>query len=82
MPYIYEDRINKEEFISVLKKALKASPKAYKKMSEQGRKHVMKNYNFENYEKKWVKVMDEIVEKHGSWETRKGYQRWHLLEVA
>ena len=51
-------------------------------MSEQGRIHVIKNYNFENYEKKWVKVMDEIVEIHGSWETRKGYQRWHLLEVA
>jgi len=26
--------------------------------------------------------MDSIVEKYGSWETRKGYDRWHLLEVA
>ena len=26
--------------------------------------------------------VDEIVEKHGSWETRKNYDRWHLLEVA
>jgi len=25
---------------------------------------------------------DEIVEKHGSWGTRKNYHRWHLLEVA
>ena len=27
-------------------------------------------------------VVDEIVEKHGSWETRQNYKRWHLLEVA
>ena len=82
VPYIYEDRINKEEFIETLKKAIKASPKAYKKMSDAGRKHVLENYNFEDYEKNWIKIMDDIIEKHGSWETRRGYQRWHLLEVA
>jgi len=26
--------------------------------------------------------MDEFIEKHGSYETRKNYKRWHLLEVA
>ena len=56
--------------------------KTYKKMSVKGREHVMKNYNFEDYEKNWVKVIDEMMEKHGSWENRKGYKRWHLMEVA
>jgi hypothetical protein len=56
--------------------------KAYKKMSIQGREYVKNNYNFEQYEKGWIKIMDEIVEKYGSWETRRGYERWHLLEVA
>tara|TARA_R110000824_G_scaffold67912_5_gene175903 strand:+ start:4927 stop:6219 length:1293 start_codon:yes stop_codon:yes gene_type:complete len=82
VPYIYEDRISQEDFNKVMNKALKVSPKAYKKMSEQGREHVLKNYNFENYEKDWVKTMDEIIEKHGSWESRVGYRRWHLSEVA
>jgi len=82
VPYIYEDRISQDDFNKVMTKALKASPKAYKKMSVEGRKHVLENYNFENYERRWVEIMDEIVEKHGSWETRKGYKRWHLLEVA
>ena len=82
VPYIYEDRISQKAFHSTLKKALNISPKAYKKMSLQGREHVRKNYNFEDFEKKWVKLMDEIVEKYGSWETREGYKRWHLLEVA
>ena len=51
-------------------------------MSEAGMKHVKENYSFENYEKGWVDLMDGFVEKHGSWETRKGYQRYHLVEVA
>jgi len=82
VPYIYEDRISQKDFNKALKGALKLRQKTYKKMSIQGREHVKNNYNFEQYEKGWVKIMDEIVEKHGSWETRRGYDRWHLLEVA
>jgi hypothetical protein len=51
-------------------------------MSIQGRKHVADNYNFEKFEKEWIKTMDNIVEKHGSWDTRQGHKRWHLMEVA
>jgi len=82
VPYIYEDRISQKDFNKALKGALKLRQKTYKKMSIQGREHVKNNYNFEQYEKGWVNIMDEIVEKHGSWETRRGYDRWHLLEVA
>jgi len=82
VPYIYEDRISKEDFIKSLKWALKVRPTVYKKMSQNGIKHVKENYNFENYEKRWVEVMDEVVENCGSWETRKNYDRWHLMEIA
>ena len=51
-------------------------------MSTLGRSHVRENYNFEDYEKGWVEIMDEVIEKHGSWDTRVGYKRWHLMEVA
>ena len=82
VPYIYEDRISQDDFNRALKKAIKTSAKTYKKFSLEGRQHVRENYNFELYEKRWVELMDEIVEKHGSWETRRGYKRWHLMEVA
>jgi len=26
--------------------------------------------------------MDEIIEKHGSWENRTNHKRWYLMEVA
>ena len=82
VPYIYEDRISQEDFTDVLKKALKLSPAKYKKMAKLGKDHVTKNYNFDDYEKGWVHLMDDIIERQGSWETRRGYKRWHLMEVA
>jgi glycosyltransferase involved in cell wall biosynthesis len=82
VPYIYEDRISQEDFNSVMKKALNLTDSKYKKMAQLGIQHVKNNYDFENLEKSWIKTMDEIIEKHGSWESRAGYERWHLLEVA
>jgi hypothetical protein len=82
VPYIYEDRISQEDFESCLTKAIKLPKTKYNKMSKAGIAHVKENYNFEDYEKSWVRLMDEFVKKHGSWETRKGYNRWHLVEVA
>ena len=82
VPYIYEDRLSQKDFTETLKKALNVSKKAYNKMSVGGIEHVKNNYNFKNYQEEWVNLMDSIVEKYGSWETRKGYKRWHLLEVA
>jgi glycosyltransferase involved in cell wall biosynthesis len=82
VPYIYEDRISQEDFNTAMKKALEIRPAAYKKMATNGLEHVAKNYNFDNFGKKWVDLMDKITKKHGSWETRKGYDCWHLLEVA
>jgi glycosyltransferase involved in cell wall biosynthesis len=82
VPYIYEDRMSQEDFTNTLKKALKVSKKAYVKMSTGGIKHVIDNYGFEQYEQGWVKIMDDIAERHGSWKNRKNFKRWHLMEVA
>jgi glycosyltransferase involved in cell wall biosynthesis len=82
VPYIYEDRISQADFEKYLTKALNMSDKMYKKVALQGQEHVKNSYNFENYEKEWVQVMDEFIERNGSWEERRGYERWHLLEVA
>jgi len=82
VPYIYEDRISQKDFNNTLKSAMSLSKKAYKKMSLQGVQHVRNNYNFEKYEQGWVDIMDEVVASYGSWETRQGYNRWHIREVA
>lgn len=84
VPYIYEDRLRKEDFLSALNslyKKWKTNPQAYKKMGENGQKHVHKNYNFKNFEDLWVQTMLNVHEKHGSWESRKNYCPWELKEV-
>jgi len=82
VPYIYEDRINQNDFEKMLTKAIKLPKTKYKKMSSAGIKHVKKNYNFEKFEKSWVDLMDKVVGERGSWDTRINYKRWHLMEVA
>ena len=47
-----------------------------------GQQHVKKNYNFENFQKSWIKVMEDIHKTHGSWKTRRSYKAWTLKEVA
>ena len=51
-------------------------------MSDAALKHVHNNYKFENYENRWIELIDGFVEKHGSWENRKLYNRWELMEIA
>ena len=82
VPYIYEDRISQSDFEKTMNKALKLPKTRYKKMSDGGIKHVKENFSFENYEKQWVNFMDKVILESGSWETRKNYKRWHLMEVA
>lgn len=81
IPWIYEDRISKEDFIKALKKIYSMTPEKRKALGLKGRKHVEKNYSFANYEKRWVEVIDEACETHGSWDTRKGYKGWSLKEI-
>lgn len=81
VPYIFEDRVSEEDFIKALETMLTTSEEKRKKMGSKGREHIIKNYNFENFNKKWVEVMDQVVEQNGSWETRKNHKRWTLQEV-
>ena len=82
VPYIYEDRLDKEQFFSALSKIYDMGPEERRKMGMAGRKHVEKNYNFENFNKTWIELMDKIHETEGSWENRKGYNGIRFEEVA
>ena len=82
IPYIYEDRISKEDFIAAMHKIMNLTEKEKTDMIQGGLTHIKENYSFENYTAQWVNLLEEIYENHGSWDTRKGYKRWHLLEAA
>jgi len=82
VPYIYEDRVSKEDFIQALRDIFNMKPEERKLLGMKGRQHVVENYNFETFKKRWVTLVDSVIENHGSWETRKGYQAWEIREVT
>jgi glycosyltransferase involved in cell wall biosynthesis len=81
VPYIYEDRISKEDFLDALKKMYNMPKEDREKMGEMGMEHVNKNYNFVEFENKWIEVLEHVHEKYGSWNNRKEYKRWHIMEI-
>ena len=82
VPYIYEDRLNADHVKSALSNMYDMGAEERQKMGSLGRIHVLENYNFNNFGKQWVDLMDKVYETNGSWETRKNYNGITFKEVA
>jgi glycosyltransferase involved in cell wall biosynthesis len=81
VPWIYEDRISGKDFVDSLVKFYKMDKKDRDNLGKMGREHVLKNYNFKDFNKTWVDTMLNLHERCGSWENRKNYQSWELIEL-
>ena len=81
VPWIYEDRISKEDFINALEEIYRKSPEERTELGKKGREHVTKNYNFENFSDTWVNLMLGVHERYGSWGSRKQYKSWEMIKV-
>lgn len=82
VPYIHEDRLSKEDFLEAMRKMYNMSEEDRKELGLRGRKHVIDNYNFSDFEQKWINLMDSVHEKYGSWDNRKHYKSWTFQEVV
>ncbi len=82
VPYIFEDRISKDQLHSALDKMYSLSLEDRLDLGTKGAKHVQQNYNFETFNQRWVNLMLKIHEQHGSWDTRKGHIGISFKEVA
>lgn len=81
VPFIFEDKINEEDFVEALEGIYGLSREKRKEMGLKGREHVLKNYSFEKYQSRWVEMMKEIHNAHGSWSNRKEIKRF-IMEVV
>jgi glycosyltransferase involved in cell wall biosynthesis len=84
VPYIYEDRISKEDFINALRTMYEMSDADRSKLGLAGREFTLKNFNFQQFNQRWVNMMEEIHENYGSWnhpEGRKNYKGWEHVEL-
>jgi len=81
IPYIYEDRINKEDFISAVEKIYNMTPEERRELGLKGKNHVDKKYNFNKYVNQWRVTLKDIHERHGSWDNRKKRPTWEFMEI-
>ena len=81
IPWIYEDRLSEEVVVDALEKMYNMTEEERKSLGTAGRNHVIKNYNFEDFCKKWDETLTMVYNEMGSWETRKNYKNWVLKEI-
>ncbi len=81
VPYIYEDRVSGGDVVEAMIKIHNMTREERKAIGNKGMQHVKKNFSFEQYGQKWDKILTEVHEKNGSWETRKNYKSWTIKEL-
>ena len=83
IPWIYEDRLSEESVVDALLKIYNMSEEERSELGRKGRNHVMTNYNFDNFVKRWDELFTAVHDESGSWDTRKPYDnRWVLKEIV
>ena len=82
IPYIYEDRINKDEFLDAMVKIFEMTREERRELGSKGRQHVLDNFGFDLFGERWVEAVDKIIDKNGSWETRQNYKGWSFKEIG
>jgi len=81
VPYIYEDRISKEDFIKACTKILNMPRRDLEKWGINCRRNVISNFGIKNFKNKWVDIIDSTIDKLGSWKNRRGHDRWELIHL-
>jgi glycosyltransferase involved in cell wall biosynthesis len=78
VPYIYEDRLNKDDFINALTELYEMTPEARKELGMSGRNWAEDRFGFDKYIQTWDDLFMSICDKKGSWEDRKGYDSYEV----
>jgi len=81
VPYIHEDRINKNDFLLALTNFYELTKEQREEIGRKGRQHVIDNYSLDQYNRLWEETIERTIEHHGSWENRKNYKSWTMEEL-
>jgi glycosyltransferase involved in cell wall biosynthesis len=78
VPYIYEDRINKEDFINALTEMYEKTSEERTALGASAREWTQKQFNFEDFVDRWDTLFTDIHDRLGSWDTRTGYTPYEM----
>lgn len=81
VPYIYEDRISREDFLAALHKMYDMSKEDRNTLGEKCREHVTKHFNPDILLKKWDEMFVQLNKEQGSWDTR-NHPRWTFERIV
>ena len=73
VPYIYEDRLNEDDFVNALKEIYDLSEEDRLQLREDCAAWARERFSFDNFVESWDNLFTKIYEEKGSWETRQGY---------
>tara|TARA_R110000824_G_C15198398_1_gene675476 strand:- start:1085 stop:2347 length:1263 start_codon:yes stop_codon:yes gene_type:complete len=82
VPFIFEDRLGKTQVVDALEEMYNKTEKQRRELGKSGRQHVEKNYNFKDFIESWDKILTQLHNEEGSWDTRKRKQNWALKKIA
>jgi len=80
VPFIYEDRISQEQFVGALETFTSIPKQQRRLIGQQGRQHVIENFNFEDFIARWDKIFTDTHNKCGSWPNT-SYKAWEIKEI-
>jgi len=78
VPYIYEDRLNKDDFLDALNKLYDMNSVDRDKLGSAGRAWVEKKFNFDDFINTWDTLFTELNESAGSWDDRENYTPYEM----
>jgi glycosyltransferase involved in cell wall biosynthesis len=78
VPYIYEDRLNKDDFINAMVELYEMGEEKRRELGVKGRAWAEDRFNFDKFIQTWDDLFTSIHEEKGSWNERTGYSSYEV----
>lgn len=80
VPFIYEDRVAMDDVVDALDKIYNMSHSERSELGRKGREYLLKNYNWDEYNKFWPEYLKKTHEECGSW-PNKEFSTQNLVKI-
>jgi len=78
VPYIYEDRVAKDDVVNALVEMYEMGSEGRSELGARGSEWARTTFGFETFMDSWDELFTKIHETQGSWDTRKGYTPYEV----
>ena len=78
VPYIYEDRLSKDDFLAAMMQMYEMKPEDRQSLSKECAEWAQTAFSFDNFVKSWDDLFTRLHDEQGSWDTRTGYTPYEM----